>query len=390
MEQTRRKSMNKKSTYLKKILTFLKTSCKGLFLNTTVFRKINKFSIFVRQIFLLGAGVLVFVSSQAAARNYVHIVGSSTVFPFAAVVAEQFGKRTAFKTPVVESNGSGGGLKLFCSGVGKGYPDIANTSRSIKKSEYDRCAKIGIKISELKIGYDGIVLANAKEAPLLYLSRKDIFLAIAKLAPEGNQEGGQFILNPNKTWKDVNPSLPDIAIKIYGPPPTSGTRDAFNELAMEEGCKFFEHIKALKKSDKSYYKTICHSIREDGFWVDSGESDNLLIRKLENNPSAFGVFGFSFLDQNWDKVQGSFVDGVEPAFENISSQTYPISRSLFFYVKKNHIGIIPGIHEYVRAFMSRNMIDYDSDLSFKGLIPLSEEEMKKNISAGKTLPDLIM
>lgn len=338
----------------------------------------------------VAALALIGAASQAAARDQVRIVGSSTVYPFATVVAERFGKRSKFKTPVIESTGSGGGLKLFCAGVGVKTPDIANASRRIKKSEYERCRKNGIGIAEFKIGYDGIVLANSKKSARIALSRRDIFLALAKLVPEGNKDGGKLVPNPNKTWKDVNPSLPNVAIRVLGPPPTSGTRDAFNELAMEGGCKSFKSLKAMKKADKKRYKAVCRGIREDGAWVEAGENDNLIIQKLEADPDALGVFGFSFLDQSRDKVQGSIVDGVAPTFDNISAQTYPVSRSLFFYVKKNHAGQIPGIAEYVRAFMSRRAIGKRGYLVGKGLIPLPRAEMKKAIAAGKSLPGLSM
>ncbi len=338
----------------------------------------------------VGALALAGAAGQAAARDQVRIVGSSTVYPFATVVAERFGKSSKFKTPVIESTGSGGGLKLFCAGLGVKTPDITNASRRIKKSEYERCTKNGIKVAEFKIGYDGIVLANSKKSGRIELSRRDIFLALAKLVPEGHKDGGKLVPNPNKTWKDVNPALPNVAIKVLGPPPTSGTRDAFNELAMEGGCKTFKSLKAIKKQDKKRYKGVCRGIREDGAWVEAGENDNLIVQKLEADPNALGVFGFSFLDQNRDKVQGSIVDGVPPTFENISAQKYPVSRSLFFYVKKNHVGQIPGIQEYVRAFMSRKAIGKRGYLVGKGLIPLPGAEMKNFISAGKSLPDLMM
>lgn len=337
-----------------------------------------------------GAMALVGAAGQAVARDQVRIVGSSTVYPFATVVAERFGKGTKFKTPVIESTGSGGGLKLFCAGLGVKTPDITNASRRIKKSEYNKCTKNGIKIAEFKVGYDGIVMANSKKSKRISLSRKDIFLALAKMVPEGNKAGGKLIPNPNKTWKDVNSALPNVAIKVLGPPPTSGTRDAFNELAMEGGCKAFPELKAMKKKDKKKYRAICRGIREDGAWVEAGENDNLIVQKLEADPNALGVFGFSFLDQNRDKVQGSIVDGVQPTFENISSQKYPVSRSLFFYVKKNHVGQIPGIQEYVQAFMNRKAIGKRGFLISKGLIPLPAAEMKKYIAAGKSLPDLKM
>ena len=329
-------------------------------------------------------------AGQAAARDQIRIVGSSTVYPFATVVAERFGKRSKFKTPVVEATGSGGGLKLFCAGLGVKTPDITNASRRIKKSEFDRCTGNGIKIAEFKIGYDGIVVANSKKNKRIALSRRDIFLALAKLVPEGHRDGGRLVPNPNRTWKDVNPALPNVAIRVLGPPPTSGTRDAFNELAMEGGCKTFESLKAVKTADKKRYNGLCRGIREDGAWVEAGENDNLIVQKLEADPNALGVFGFSFLDQNGDKVQGSIVDGVPPTFENISAQKYPVSRSLFFYVKKNHVGQIPGISEYVRAFMNRRAIGKRGYLVGKGLIPLPPAEMRDAISAGKSLPDLTM
>lgn len=310
--------------------------------------------------------------ADAARRDYISIVGSSTVYPFATVVAEQFGKTTKFKTPKIESTGSGGGLKLFCSGVGVEHPDITNASRRIKKSEVEKCAKNGVRdITEIKIGYDGIVIANSRKAKRMNISRKDLFLALAKDIPSGE---GKLIPNPNKTWKDVNPSLPNIKIEVLGPPPTSGTRDAFAELALEGGCKKFDWIKAMKKKDKKKYKAICHGIREDGAYVEAGENDVLIIRKLEANPDAFGVFGFSFLDQNTDRIQGSIVDDVEPTFENIADGSYPVSRPLYFYVKKAHAGVIPGITDYLKEFTSEKAWGEDGYLIDKGLIPMPDEE----------------
>ena len=236
-------------------------------------------------------------------RDRITIVGSSTVFPFATTVAERFGKIMDFKTPVVESTGSGGGLKLFCSGVGESHPDIANASRRIKKSEVDKCASNGVsEIVEVKIGYDGIVLANSRKSDPYRLTLKDVFLALAKNVPDGE---GKTKPNPYTMWSDVNPDLPNTRIEVLGPPPTSGTRDAFVELALEGGCKKFDWVKALKKQDKSAYKALCHTIREDGAFVEAGENDNLIVKKLDANPDALGIFGFSFLDQNADIVQGS-------------------------------------------------------------------------------------
>ncbi len=305
-------------------------------------------------------------------RDHIKIVGSSTVYPFATVVAENFGRTTAFKTPIVESTGSGGGLKLFCAGLGTMHPDITNASRRIKQSEIDLCAKNGVRdIIEVKIGYDGIVLANARQSVQMNVSLKDIFLALAKNTPNGN---GQTTPNPYKTWKQVNPALPDIKIEVMGPPPTSGTRDAFVELAMEGGCKQVPWIKAMKKTDKHAYKTLCHTIREDGAFIEAGENDNLIVQKLKANPKAFGIFGFSFLDQNTDTVQGSLIGGISSSFAHIADRSYPVSRSLYFYVKKANIGKTPGIHEYMNAFMSEKASGREGYLADRGLIPMQPEE----------------
>ena len=314
-------------------------------------------------------------ASAGASRDYISIVGSSTVYPFATVVAEQFGKTTRFKTPKIESTGSGGGLKLFCAGVGVEHPDITNASRRIKKSECDTCNKNGVKdIVEIKIGYDGIVLANSKKAEVFKLSRKDIFLALAKDVPDP-KGGEKLIPNPYKTWKDVNPSLPATKNEVLGPPPTSGTRDAFVELAMEEGAKEFSWIKALK--DKKKFAAIAHTIREDGAYVEAGENDNLIVQKLEANPNAVGIFGFSFLDQNMDKLQGSFVDDVQPTFDAIADGEYSLSRPLFFYLKKAHADVIPGIKEYLQEFTSEKAWGPDGYLTEKGMIPMPDAERAK-------------
>ncbi len=327
--------------------------------------------------------------ADAAGRDYISIVGSSTVYPFATVVAEQFGKTTKFKTPKVESTGSGGGLKLFCSGIGVRHPDIANASRRIKKSEVDRCSKNGVKdFTEIKIGYDGIVIANSRDAGRMNVSRKILFLALAKDVPSGI--GEVLIPNPYKTWKDINPALPDIKIEVLGPPPTSGTRDAFAELAMEGGCKQYSWIKAIKKKDKKRYKAICHAIREDGAYIEAGENDVLIVKKLEANPHAFGIFGFSFLDQNADRIQGSIIDGVEPEFENIASGEYPISRPLYFYVKKAHVGLIPGMKGYIKEFTSEKAWGPEGYLIDKGLIPMPDKEREKYREDGRNLKEFSM
>ena len=323
---------------------------------------------------LLAALATVALTGVAEARDQIRIVGSSTVFPFSAAVAERFGRTSGFKTPVVESTGSGGGLKLFCAGTGTRHPDVTNASRRIKHSEVALCAKNGIAdIVEVKIGYDGIVVANSKQSAKLRLSRRDIFLALAKDVPVGDSRTAP---NPHRTWRDVNPALPATRIEVLGPPPTSGTRDAFVELAMEGGCKTFPWIKALKKTDKRRYKALCHGIREDGAFVEAGENDNLIVQKLTANPAALGIFGFSFLDQNADRIQGSLVDGVEPTFEDIADGKYPVSRSLFFYVKKAHVGAVPGLRQYMAEFTSEGAWGEEGYLADKGLIPMPDDERK--------------
>ena len=363
-----------------------------------------------------------FGTANAAGRDVINIVGSSTVYPFATVVAERFGRSTSFKTPKIESTGSGGGLKLFCKGLGAETPDITNASRRIKKSEYDKCQNNGVTdIIEVLVGYDGIAVANSKKSQQLELSRKDLYMALAKMVPG---KDGKLIPNPNKTWKDVNASLPAVKIEVLGPPPTSGTRDAFAELALGGGAKKFDDLKKLRKMkadqkadimammdklglDKSVYadlekkkgkapkgkdifKVVAYSVREDGAYIEAGENDNLIVQKLVANPSALGVFGFSFLEENGDKVQGSLVDGVAPSFDSIASGDYPVSRPLYFYMKKAHVGKIPGIQEYAMEFTSKKAMGEDGYLPEKGLIPLSKKELKKVQADIKNLTPLVL
>ena len=331
------------------------------------------------------SGCLLSSSAAWAARDHINVVGSSTVYPFATVVAEQFGRATRFKTPKIEATGSGGGLKLFCAGIGVKHPDITNASRAIKKSEIEMCRKNGVtEIIEVKIGYDGIAVASSKQAKQLSLTLREIFLALAKQVP--NPNGSETLVdNPYKTWYDINANLPMNKIEVLGPPPTSGTRDAFVELAMEGGCKSYDWIKAMKKKDKNAYKTLCHTVREDGAYVEAGENDNLIVQKLEANPKALGIFGFSFLDQNSDKVQGTFIEGVEPEFEAIASGDYVISRPLYFYVKKAHVKSIPGIADYLAEFTSDKAWGDEGYLTDKGLIPMPEEEREQVAKRVSTL-----
>ncbi|MBT8449873.1 MAG: PstS family phosphate ABC transporter substrate-binding protein [Gammaproteobacteria bacterium] len=325
---------------------------------------------------ILGLGVaLLSTVVSAAGRDTISVVGSSTVYPFSTVVAERFGKSTDFSTPKIESTGTGGGMKLFCAGVGVDTPDMSNASRRIKASELEMCQANGVKdVVEVLVGYDGIVISNAIGSQNIEISLQEIFLALAQKIP--NPDGSETLVeNPYTNWAEINPALPDTKITVYGPPPTSGTRDAFAELALEGGCQAYPWIKSLKKSDKNRYKTICHSVREDGAYIESGENDNLIVQKLTTNPVAFGVFGFSFLDQNSDTLQGSKVSGAYPTFEAISDGSYPISRPLYFYVKKAHVGKVPGILEFLTEFTSDDAIGEEGYTTDKGLIPLNPEKL---------------
>lgn len=317
-------------------------------------------------------------NAQAQSRDQIRIVGSSTVFPFSTAVAEEFGRSTQFKAPIVESTGTGGGFKLFCSGVGFGHPDISNASREIKSSEIKLCAENGVTaITEIKVGYDGIVFANDKSAVTFKLTLGQIYLALAKEVPAQDGNGAALVPNPYTHWNQIDPNLPTTRIEVLGPPPTSGTRDAFSELAMEGGCKSFKAMAALKKTDKKAFKAKCTTLREDGAYIDAGENDNLIVQKLQANPNALGIFGYSFLEQNADKLQGSIVEGFEPTFDAISVGDYPVSRSLFFYVKNQHVGSVPGLKEYLREFTSDKAWGDFGYLTDKGLIPMQDDERAK-------------
>lgn len=331
---------------------------------------------------LAAVGVTVLTAGAAEARDQLHIVGSSTVYPFSTAVAEEFGKAGKFKTPIVESTGTGGGMKLFCAGVGEGTPDITNASRKIKDSEIEDCKANGVTaITEVPVGYDGIVLSNAKSSAQFNLSLKDIWTALAKEVPVD----GKLVANPYKNWNEVNSALPAEKIEVLGPPPTSGTRDAFVELVMEKGCHGIAEIEAI--SDKKAKAAACTTIREDGAWIDAGENDNLIVQKLVANPKALGVFGYSFLEENTDKLQGSIVEGVAPEFDAIVSGDYKVSRTMFFYVKNQHEGVIPGIREFVAEFTSDKAAGEEGYLADKGMIPFPPEKLKEvQASAGALKP----
>ena len=418
-------------------------------------------------------------AGAASARDQIRIVGSSTVYPFTTIVAEAFGKNAGGKTPVVESTGTGGGFKLFCAGVGVEHPDATNASRAIKKGEFEDCQKNGVKdVVELKVGIDGLVMANAKGGPALTLTQEMIFKALAKEIPD---KDGKLVANPNKTWKDVDASLPDEKIEVLGPPPTSGTRDSFMELVMEKGAEKFPALKAMKDADKKdntktfekvwksmredgawidagendnlivqkleanpnktwkdvdaslpdekievlgppptsgtrdsfmelvmekgaekfpalkamkdadkkdntkTFEKVWKSMREDGAWIDAGENDNLIVQKLEANPKAVGVFGYSFLEENTAKIKGVNMAGIEPTYETISSGKYPVSRPLFVYVKKAHVGVIPGLKEFVAEYTADKAIGEDGYLAKKGLVPLPEGDRKAVAKTGSEL-----
>jgi phosphate transport system substrate-binding protein len=308
--------------------------------------------------------------SGGGSRDSVRVVGSSTVFPFAKAVSEEFARsKPEFKSPLIESTGSGGGIKLFCSGVGTDTPDIANASRRMKLSEFEDCQANGVTdVIEIQVGLDGIAFAESKEGLELALTPKIVYEALA-----ANPYGGE---QTTKTWADVDPSLPDMPILVYGPPSTSGTRDALKELVLEVGCDSNPEMKALKDEDKDRHQQICTEVRSDGSYVDQGEQDNLIVQKIESNPRAIGVFGYSYLEENSDKVKGLRMNGVAPTYENISNFSYPGARPLYVYVKKAHIDAIPGLSEFLVQWTQ--MWGNGGPLSKIGLVPTPPEQMEIN------------
>lgn len=302
----------------------------------------------------------------------IRIVGSSTVSPFSTTVAEHFGASTRFSTPIVETTGTGGGFEAFCQDVGPNEPSITNASRPMKQSEFDLCASNGVRdIVRVQIGYDGIVLGNAKEGPVFELTKRDIFMALAATVPDGN---GGWIENPHERWSDVSPNLPDAEILVYGPPPTSGTRDAFVEIAMEGGADLVPEMAALAESDGDLFEERAHTLRTDGAWIDAGENDTQIIQTLIKNPNAMGVLGFSFMEQNGDRVKAASVGGVDPTFEAIATDEYKVSRSMYIYVKKQNVPLVPGLVEFIDTFTAEDSWGPTGFLSEKGLIPLTASE----------------
>ena len=322
---------------------------------------------------IVAALVAVFAITSVVEAREIRIVGSSTVYPFTTIVGETFAAE-GNTAPVIESTGTGGGMKLFCAGIGDSHPDFTNASRAIKGSEKEKCAAKGITPLEMKVGYDGIVFANSKKSGVLEVTPRELFQALAKDVP---QENGNLVPNTFTHWNQINPKFPATKIEVLGPPPSSGTRDAWVELVMEAGCKTYGWVKAMKKKDKKAYKGICHGIREDGAYVEAGENDNLIIQKLANNPNAFGIFGYSFLDQNADVIQGSPIAGVVPTFDSIADGSYPASRALYVYAKKEHVGVTEGMKEFMELYLSDDIAGADGSLGDAGLIPLPQKELDK-------------
>ena len=318
-------------------------------------------------------------SGGGAQGQQIQIVGSSTVYPFTTAVAEQFQRTNPGMSAIVESTGTGAGMKLFCSGVGDDKPDMANASRRMKASEYEDCAKNGVRqVIEVPVGIDGLALIESKGSPGMSLTVRDVYAAIAA-NPFGKP-------NTARTWKDVNPALPAVAIQVYGPPPTSGTRDSLAELILEKGCESDPAMKALKESDKDRHKDLCTKVREDGAYVEAGENDNLLVQKVSANPGAIGVLGYSFLEENADKVKGIPLGGVAPTAETIASLTYPGARLLYLYVKGEHVPVIPGMREflaeYARAWAAGGYLER------RGLIPSPADVQAKSAEAATKLTPL--
>jgi phosphate transport system substrate-binding protein len=312
--------------------------------------------------------------------NQIQIVGSSTVYPFTKAVAERFAQSNpSFASPIVESTGTGAGMKLFCNGVGQNFPDMTNASRRIKASEAEACRKNGVnKIIELPVGIDGLALIEAKNGPGMKLTLADVYMALAA-NPHGKP-------NTAKTWRDVNPSLPATPIMVFGPPPTSGTRDSLAELILEKGCDANPQMKALKESNPDRHKDICTKIREDGAFVEAGENDNLLVQKVAGNPGALGVLGYSFLEANADTLKAVPLNGVAPTAETISNLQYPGARQVYVYAKGEHVGVIPGMKEFLAEYA--RAWGPGGYLAQRGLIPSPADVQAKAMAAATQLTPL--
>jgi phosphate transport system substrate-binding protein len=339
----------------------------------------------MNQIKLASAAALLAAVSMpgvAEARSQMRAVGSSTVYPFAKAVAERVARANPkLGTPIIESTGTGGGFKLFCAGIGARFPDISNASRRIKASEAKSCAANGVtKITEIQIGVDGLALATAKGSGIGAVTQRDVYLALAK-TPFGKP-------NKAKTWKDVNPKLPAIAIRVYGPPPSSGTRDSLHELMLLPGCETNAGMKALAKTDKKKHAAICTGIREDGAYIEAGENDNLIVQKLASNPNTLGFFGYSFLEENQSKLKGVSVNGVQPSYQSISTFRYPGARPMFIYIKNAHAGAIPAIRAFAAEFTKESASGPNGYLKQIGLVASPNNVRAKSQLAARNLVPL--
>lgn len=335
---------------------------------------------------LLVASLFALAASPSFAREEIRIVGSSTVYPFATAVAESFAKSTGLKTPVIESTGTGGGIKLFCEGVGEDKPDFVNASRKMKRAEMEICVKNGVtEVVEFKLGFDGLVVASAVGAPDVNFTRKQLFLALAKQVPD---KDGKLIDNPYKMWNEIDPALPAEKIEVLGPPPTSGTRDSFAELMLRGGAREFETLSTLEGSDVAAFDLVWKTFRTDGAYVEAGENDNLIIQKLTANSKAFGIFGYSFLSSNEGKIKGAAIDGDKPEYGEIANGNYKGGRLLYIYAKKAHLGVVPGMLEYLTEFTSQRAIGEDGYLADKGLVSLKTCDAEWSALSVDTLPNL--
>jgi phosphate transport system substrate-binding protein len=335
---------------------------------------------------LLAASLIALAASPSFAREQIRIVGSSTVYPFATTVAEAFAKSTGLPTPVIESTGTGGGIKLFCSGVGVDKPDFVNASRKMRRTEMEDCVKNGVgEIVEFKLGYDGLTLASSKNGPDVNFAVQHVFLAIAKNVPD---KDGKLIPNPYKMWNEIDPSLPATKIEILGPPPTSGTRDSFAELIVRRGAQSFPALAEMEKTDLPGFEALWKTFREDGAYIEAGENDNLIIKKIEANPQAFGIFGFSFLEQNASIVKGAKIDGDPPVYSEIANGNYRGARLLYIYMKKDHLGVVPGMIEFATEFTSQAAIGGDGYLLDKGLVGLKTCDAEWSAGTVETLPTI--
>jgi phosphate transport system substrate-binding protein len=325
--------------------------------------------------FLTSAAALVIAvagtTGVAAARDQIRIVGSSTVFPYTQAVAEQFANATGMPAPVVESTGTGGGMKIFCQGVGEDQADLTGASRAMKASEYEACQAAGVdSVTEVLIGYDGLSFAHSKDGPEVEITKAQLFQALASEV----EVDGEIVANPYQKWSEIDPSLPDAEITVFGPPPTSGTRDAWVELVMVEGCGEFAAIEALEDDRKD---EVCERMRQDGPFIEAGENDNLIVQRLNADDNAYGIFGFSFLYENLDSLKGVSIEGVTPSIDAIADGSYPVSRPLFFYIKNAHRGVIPGLDEFVNEYVSELAFGDGGYLTERGLIPLSAEQREE-------------